>query len=144
MFHIAPTNFGNLLADRPNPPGGAGGAGGGPPCNSKNTTFKIFKKKATTSLYIVVAMWAQSQLVMKWLKLITKCSFRNILTSLCHMASYAYNGTMYEQNPRFSPSGWTFMSLPFIESLLRSYRSILLPKRRSKIVRTLRYYIVDY
>ena len=87
------------------------------------------------------------------------------------MASYAYNGTMYEQNPRFSPSGWTLMSLPFIESLLhsrnaivevrwhkRAYRwvtvvrgpyyvlvarSILLPKRRSRIVRTLRYYIVD-
>ena len=37
------------------------------------------------------------QLVMKWLKLITKCSFRNNLTSLCHMASYAYNGTMYEK-----------------------------------------------
>ena len=68
------------------PQEGRGVHGGGPPCNSKNTTFKIFKKKATTSLYIVVAMWAQSQLVMKWLKPITKCSFRNILTSLCHMA----------------------------------------------------------
>ena len=48
MFHIAPTNFANLLADRPAPRGAAGGAGGGPPCKRKNTTFKIFKKKATT------------------------------------------------------------------------------------------------
>ena len=40
---------------------------------------------------------------------------------------YAYNGTMYEKNRRFSPSGWTFMSLPFIEGcckgpILRRYR----------------------
>ena len=35
----------NLLADRPSLRGAAGGAGGGPPCNSKNTTFKIFKKR---------------------------------------------------------------------------------------------------
>ena len=41
----APTDFGNHLADRPTLHGVAGGAGGGPPCNSKNTTFKIFKKK---------------------------------------------------------------------------------------------------
>ena len=48
MFHIAPTNFANLLADRPAPRGAAGGAGGGPPCKRKITTFKIFEKKATT------------------------------------------------------------------------------------------------
>ena len=42
----------NLLADRPAPRGAAGGAGGGPPCKSKKTTFKIFKKKATTTLYM--------------------------------------------------------------------------------------------
>ena len=41
----APTDFANHLADRPTLHGVAGGAGGGPPCNSKNTTFKIFKKK---------------------------------------------------------------------------------------------------
>ena len=45
MFHLAPTNFANLLADRPAPRRAAGGAGGGPPCISKNTTFKIFKKR---------------------------------------------------------------------------------------------------
>ena len=45
FFFFAPTDFDNLLADRPAPPGGAGGAGGGPPCNSKNTTFRIFKRK---------------------------------------------------------------------------------------------------
>ena len=42
---FAPTNFANLLADRPAPRGAAGGAGGGPPCKSKKTTFKIFLKK---------------------------------------------------------------------------------------------------
>ena len=45
----APLILHNLLADRPAPRGAAGGAGGGPPCKSKNTTFKIFKKKATTT-----------------------------------------------------------------------------------------------
>ena len=44
-FNFAPTDFDNLLADRPAPPGGAGGAGGGPPCISKKTTFKVFLKK---------------------------------------------------------------------------------------------------
>ena len=44
-FHIDPTDLANLLAERPAPHGVAGGAGGGPPCKSKNTTFKIFKKK---------------------------------------------------------------------------------------------------
>ena len=43
----------NLLADRPAPREAAGGAGGeGPPCKSQKTTFKIFLKKATTTLYM--------------------------------------------------------------------------------------------
>ena len=42
---LPPLILHNLMADRPAPRGAAGGAGGGPPCNSKNTTFRIFKKK---------------------------------------------------------------------------------------------------
>ena len=53
LFHTASTDYVNLLADRPAPRGAAGGAGGGPPCKSKNTTFKIFKKKATTTSHNV-------------------------------------------------------------------------------------------
>ena len=53
---LPPLTLHNLLADRPAPRGAAGGAGGGPPRKSKNTTFKIFKKKATTTLYTVRAI----------------------------------------------------------------------------------------
>ena len=46
----------NLLADRPDPRGAAGGAGGDPPAIARIRLLKYLKIKATTSLYIVVAM----------------------------------------------------------------------------------------
>ena len=54
MFHIAPTNFANLLADRPAPRGVAGGAGGDPPAKAKRRLLRYFKK---ANYYLVATNW---------------------------------------------------------------------------------------